>query len=420
MRWWWGRRTRRSSPRSSSSSSSAASRGRSPTPAVTAVPGGCWPGGWPATSAPAGRWWAGGPTGRRPAEAAALAPAAVPDPRRDRHRGGGDPHRRPQPRPVRPLGRRLPGLVGARHPRPVDALLPPPGAALAAAAARRRSAPPPEPDPAPQPRRAGDRPAPARRAHPRGARQRGQRRRVRHRGRHHHVIIAAAVPGALEHRAAAGGIIAALVGTVLVLLILTVGSLFRAVIGVVRRIPLARRIVPQVLELQRDTVALLRRWDTWAWSVLSVAGALVAITLFWLVVSSLKPGFVSWQDAAFVYAVSHVVGAISLSPGGLGGFEASAAGLLILVGLGPGTAAAAALVQRGADKGVATIAGLGAFMVARRRTCSAAPRPPGRRRSGPGRAGPSVAPAGAGGGARRGRRGRRARRRGSSGGRRRG
>jgi len=101
--------------------------------------------------------------------------------------------------------------------------------------------------------------------------------------------------------------------------------------------------------------------------VLSVAGALVAITLFWLVVSSLKPGFVSWQDAAFVYAVSHVVGAISLSPGGLGGFEASAAGLLILVGLGPGTAAAAALVQRGADKGVATIAGLCAFMVARRR-----------------------------------------------------
>jgi glycosyltransferase 2 family protein len=181
------------------------------------------------------------------------------------------------------------------------------------------------------------------------------------------IIIAAAVPGALEHPAAAGGVIAALAGTVLVLLILTVRRLFAAVIGLVERIPLARRVVPQARELQRDTVRLLRRWDTWAWSVLSIAGALVAITLFWLVVSSLKPGFVSWQDAAFVYAVSHVVGAISLSPGGLGGFEASAAGLLIIVGLGPGTAAAAALVQRAADKGVATVAGIAAFLVARRR-----------------------------------------------------
>jgi uncharacterized protein (TIRG00374 family) len=181
------------------------------------------------------------------------------------------------------------------------------------------------------------------------------------------IIIAAAVPGALGHRAAAGGIIAALVGTVLVLLILTVGSLFRAVIGVVGRIPVVSRVVPQAQELQRDTVVMLRRWDTWAWSVLSIAGALVAISLFWLVVDSLQPGFLSWQDAAFVYAVSHVVGAISLTPGGLGGFEASAAGLLIVVGADPGTAAAAALVQRAADKGLATLAGLVAFMVARRR-----------------------------------------------------
>jgi glycosyltransferase 2 family protein len=181
------------------------------------------------------------------------------------------------------------------------------------------------------------------------------------------IIIAAAVPGALGHPAAAEGIMAALAGTVMVLLILTNRALFRAVIGVVCRLPLVHRIVPQAERLQRDTVVLLRRWDTWAWSVLSIAGAMVAITLFWLVVDSLRPGFLSWQDAAFVYAVSHVVGAITLSPGGLGGFEASVAGLLIAVGADPGTAAAAALVQRAADKGLATLAGLVAFMIARRR-----------------------------------------------------
>jgi uncharacterized membrane protein YbhN (UPF0104 family) len=181
------------------------------------------------------------------------------------------------------------------------------------------------------------------------------------------VIIAAAVPGAFGHPAAAEGIIAALLGVVVVLLILTIGSFFRVVIRGVDRIPLARRVVPQARELQRETVVLLRRWDTWLWSVLSIAGAVVAISLFWLVVDSLRPGFLSWQDAAFVYAVSHVVGAISLSPGGLGGFEASVAGLLVVVGVDPGTAAAAALVQRAADKGLATVAGLIAFMIARRR-----------------------------------------------------
>jgi len=181
------------------------------------------------------------------------------------------------------------------------------------------------------------------------------------------IIIAAAVPGAFGHPAAAEGILAALAATVLVLLILTVRSLFRPVIGVVRRIPVARRIVPQVEALQRDTVVLLRRWDTLGGSLLSVAGALAAISLFWLVVGSLRPGVVTWQDAAFVYAVSHVVGAISLSPGGLGGFEASAAGLLIAVGVDPGAAAAAALVQRAADKGLATLFGLLAFVVVRRR-----------------------------------------------------
>ncbi len=181
------------------------------------------------------------------------------------------------------------------------------------------------------------------------------------------LIIAAAVPGALGHRAAAGGIIAALLGTVAVLVILTNRALFRRVIGLVRRIPVVRHVVPQAEELQRDTVVLLRRWDTWVGSLLSLAGALVAITLFWLVVDSLRPGFLSWQDAAFVYAVSHVVGAITLSPGGLGGFEASVAGLLIAVGADPGTAAAAALVQRAADKGLATLAGLIAFVFARRR-----------------------------------------------------
>jgi len=181
------------------------------------------------------------------------------------------------------------------------------------------------------------------------------------------IIIAAAIPGALQHHAAADGIISALVGTALVFLILTVPALYRRVRGVVAHVPLLRRYLADIDELQRDTVVLLRRWDTLTWSILSVGGALMAITLFWLVVHSLAPGFLSWPEAAFVYAVSHVVGAITFSPGGLGSFEASAVGLLVAIGASVGLAAAAALLQRGADKGLATIVGMIAFLVARRR-----------------------------------------------------
>jgi glycosyltransferase 2 family protein len=181
------------------------------------------------------------------------------------------------------------------------------------------------------------------------------------------IIIAAALPGALEHHAAFGGILSALVATILVFVILTVPAVFRVVHAVVKRTPLLRHYVSDVEELQRDTVVLLRRWDTLGWSVLSVAGALMAISLFWLVVHSLQPGFLSWQDAAFIYAVSHIAGAITFSPGGLGSFEASTVGLLVAIGAPVSLAAAAALLERGADKGLATVAGIVAFLIARSR-----------------------------------------------------
>jgi len=181
------------------------------------------------------------------------------------------------------------------------------------------------------------------------------------------VIVAAAVPGALERQAVISGIGSALAGTVLVFVILTVPAVFRAVMAVVRRLPGVRRIAAQAEELQRDTVLLLRRWDTLVGTVLSVAGALVAISLFWLVVYSLRPGLLSWNEAAYVYAVSHIVGAITFSPGGLGSFEASTVGLLATLGVDLGTAAAAAVLVRAGDKGLATLMGFGAYAMARRR-----------------------------------------------------
>jgi uncharacterized membrane protein YbhN (UPF0104 family) len=89
--------------------------------------------------------------------------------------------------------------------------------------------------------------------------------------------------------------------------------------------------------------------------------------LFWLVVHSIAPGLLSWPEAAFVYAVSHVAGAVSFIPGGLGAYEASIAGLLVASGASIQVGATIAILHRGADKGLATVAGMIAYGIARRR-----------------------------------------------------
>jgi glycosyltransferase 2 family protein len=181
------------------------------------------------------------------------------------------------------------------------------------------------------------------------------------------LIIAAAVPGAFEHRAWAGAVLVALVFTASVFVVLTVNRVFRVVHRAVRHLPLLRRFSDDVEELHRETVVLLRRPETYGWSVLSMFGVLIAITLFWLVVHSISPGLLSWPEAAFVYAVSHVAGAVSFIPGGLGAYEASIAGLLVASGSSIQVGATIAVLHRGADKGIATLAGIVAYLIARRR-----------------------------------------------------
>ncbi|HVB13938.1 MAG TPA: lysylphosphatidylglycerol synthase transmembrane domain-containing protein [Candidatus Dormibacteraeota bacterium] len=179
------------------------------------------------------------------------------------------------------------------------------------------------------------------------------------------LLIAAAVPGALHHTIAAVGVSIALAGVLAITGILTVQPIFARLVAVVRRLPLLRRFVPDVLELQRDTVSLLRRWDTLYWSSLSAVQAVGTITMFWLVIQAIDPGQVSWPNAAFAYTVASIAGALSLGPGGLGGFEAAGVGMLLVVGVPFQIAVAATVLQRAADKGLGTVYGSAAYLYAR-------------------------------------------------------
>lgn len=181
------------------------------------------------------------------------------------------------------------------------------------------------------------------------------------------VLILFAVPGLLAIPHALGGVIAALLLTALILVALSWCPAYKRLRWLVERTPGVRRFLEEVDELHNDTVVLLRHRGTATGAWISAVQAAATITVFWMVAQALAPGALSWRDAAFVYAVSNLAGALSLIPGGIGAYEASVVGLLIGVGLHPGVAAAVAVVQRLADKGLATGLGLVTYTVAHRR-----------------------------------------------------
>jgi uncharacterized protein (TIRG00374 family) len=181
------------------------------------------------------------------------------------------------------------------------------------------------------------------------------------------LLVMLALPAVVDLHQSPAIIVVTAAGILGVLAILTMPPVFHVVHLVVSRTPLLRRFLSQVDELQHETVQLLHRPDTLGWSVLDLLRALVSIGVFWLVLQGLEPGAVGWWKAAFVLAVSYVGGAVSLIPGGAGVNEATTVGALLLLGLPPGTAAAAAILQRVLVTGTATVMGLVAYAIARRR-----------------------------------------------------
>ncbi len=180
------------------------------------------------------------------------------------------------------------------------------------------------------------------------------------------LLIAAALPGSSRYYFARAGVAAALGGTVLVVALLTVQPFFRLLRRGVARAPLLRRMIVSIDQLQADTVILFRNWRTYVWLWISAVQALMAVSLFYFVVNAIAPGRVDWVTAAFIYSISNVASAITLSPGSLGAFEATTAGLLVAAGGLPfGVATAAAVVHRLADKGLSAILGMSLFAYVR-------------------------------------------------------
>lgn len=141
-----------------------------------------------------------------------------------------------------------------------------------------------------------------------------------------------------------------------------------AVLDLVDRIPMAKRITHHLREFYEGTYALFRPratliavcLGTFAWFGEGVGMYLVLIGLG--VPGSLE----NFSLAVFVLSFSTVVGAVSALPGGLVAAEASIAGMLgLLMGLPTSTAVAATLLIRLATLWFGVTLGLGVWSISR-------------------------------------------------------
>ncbi len=181
------------------------------------------------------------------------------------------------------------------------------------------------------------------------------------------MLFALALPKALGLHLIAIAVVVPMIFVIAIVAILTVERLYARVRRVIEGVPVLRRVRPTVDELHHDARVLFRHPDTYRFLPLSVAQAIMAVTLLWAVAEAVDPGKLSWTSAGFVYAVTQGAAWLSFSPGGLGAVEASTAGLLVALGISFDIATAISVMQRLADKGVNTIIGWICFLIARRR-----------------------------------------------------
>lgn len=186
------------------------------------------------------------------------------------------------------------------------------------------------------------------------------------------LVVLAAIP-ALGHLP--DGIWLVLVvagGIAVVITLLTVARLFRPVLRGVRRTPGLRRFASDLESLQRQTARLLRTPSVGAGAVLDLGRVLAATAALALVLHGLHVDSLGWWDISLVLAASFVGGALSLLPGGVGANEATVVGTLMILGVSPAVAAAAALLQRLTLTAVPALGGALAYAELRRRRRSMA------------------------------------------------
>lgn len=163
-------------------------------------------------------------------------------------------------------------------------------------------------------------------------------------------LVIVSMAGVLAYRQAAWVVAVSAVVALLLLTTMKSRSVARFISDVVERIPLVRRVVPQVDEFT-DAAGALLTWRSIPVMSLVAAGSWALEALAYVMV--LRGFGIEWSAevldrATFTWAVATLAGGLLLTPGGLGVLEGGVTGISVTLieALDRGTATAAALVAR--------------------------------------------------------------------------
>jgi len=169
-------------------------------------------------------------------------------------------------------------------------------------------------------------------------------------------LIAAAVPGAGRFPGAQAAVVVALLGILAISTILLWPRAFNFVMRFAVRIPVIRHYSADLTSLHQDVIVIARSPSSLGPALLGPVAAVIAIAMFYFTVRSVGVNLGVYQ-VAFVYAIAHLAGGISLLPGGVGAYEGSMTVLLVAFGVASPVAAAIAILNRAFDRVLVTIVG---------------------------------------------------------------
>ncbi len=134
-----------------------------------------------------------------------------------------------------------------------------------------------------------------------------------------------------------------------VIVISQIRVLSLAILNLIAKIPVVGRFSPSLYEFYEGSFALFKPIVTLVAVGLGLISWFAEGIGFYIILLGLgiSPSWEVFSITVFILAFSTVIGAVSALPGGLGAAEATLSGMLILLlGLDPGTAAAATLLIR--------------------------------------------------------------------------
>jgi uncharacterized protein (TIRG00374 family) len=135
----------------------------------------------------------------------------------------------------------------------------------------------------------------------------------------------------------------------------------------VERIRFLRRFDRELRDIRPAFVKLFQPRIGLTIVLINAVAVALAFALFLLALHAVGVNNVGFAKAAFIYALGHILAALTFLPGGVGAYEGILTAFMALQGVPPSTGAAAAILYRGFNDIFMALIGLGAGWWLKRR-----------------------------------------------------